>query len=195
MRTTKPNHMDQQDMKRLSKIKLAPYIAIGTLLSSKSRRAGGNQFRHMMSTLAILIDYGYIDPILLKASIVHDLIEDLEGFNQDIIKNCDSDGEEVLNLVLEVSKKNNETKADFLKRIIEKGSYKAKLLKCGDRISNLIELGFVTDYDFIQRTCDDSELFILPMALQVDYTMFLELISLLETRRRFLEIYKKNLNK
>lgn len=189
MRTEKPNCMGRTDTEKLSQIRLAPYIEIGTLLISKARRAGGNQFRHMMNTMTILIDYGYIDSVLLKASIVHDLIEDLKDFDQNIIKNCDADGEEVLKLVLEVSRQAGETKADFLKRIIVHGSYKAKVLKCADRIANLIELGYVTDSKFIERTCDDSEVFIIPMALQVDYNMYLEILSLLESRQRFLELF------
>ncbi len=187
MRIDKPGHMEKQAMERLGEIKLAPYIEIATLLVSKGRRAGGNMFRHQLDTLAILIEYGYIDAILLKASVIHDVLEDIKDFDQNIIKKCDSDGEEVLKLVLEVSRQQDETKADFLKRIIEHGSFRAKLLKCADRISNMISLGFVTDASFIDRTANDTEAFVLPMALLVDYSMYTELISLLETRQRYLE--------
>ena len=188
MRTEKPI-MDMSSMKKLTQITLAPYIFIATNLISKKRKAGGTAFRHQISTLGILIEYGYIDPILLKASVIHDVLEDIDdGFDQNIIKNCDQDGQEVLKLVLEVSKKSNETKGEFLKRIVEKGSYYSKVLKCGDRIANLIELGFVTDAKFIERTCEDSECYILPLALQVDYNMYLEILSLIESRKKYLEL-------
>ena len=42
------------------------------------------------------------------------------------------------------TRRKEETKAEFLKRILVNGSHKAKVLKCADRISNMISLGFVT---------------------------------------------------
>ena len=67
------------------------------------------------------------------------------------------------------------------------GLEKAKILKCADRISNMISLGFVTDPKFIERYCDETEFFILPIALEVDYNMYQELINLIITRRKYLE--------
>ena len=187
MKVDKPEQMEQQQMLQLSGISLAPYMQLATALIGKGRRAGGNMFRHQMDTLAILLDYGYIDAVLLKASVIHDCVEDIPGYDQNLIRNRDSDGENVLNLVLEVTKKEGEGKNDFLRRIIETGSQKAKILKCADRISNMISLGFVTDEKFIERYCDETEFFILPMAIEVDYNMYQELISLVMTRRQYLE--------
>ena len=51
----------------------------------------------------------------------------------------------------------------------------------------MISLGFVTDPAFIERYCDETEFFIFPIALEVDYNMYQELISLVITRRRYLE--------
>lgn len=186
MKVEKPEQMDQQHMLQLKNIFLAPYMQIATALIGKSRRAGGNMFRHQLDTMSILIDYGYIDATLLKASVVHDVVEDIDGFDQNIISTCDEDGEDVLNLVLEVTKRQGEQKNDFLRRIIETGSHKAKVLKCADRISNMISLGFVTDQTFIERYCDETEYFIFPIALEVDYNMYQELISLVMTRRQVL---------
>ena len=186
MKVDKPDQMDQQHMLQLKNIFLAPYMQIATALIGKGRRAGGNMFRHQLDTMAILIDYDYIDKTLLKASIVHDVVEDIEGFDQNIIRTCDEDGEEVLQLVLEVTKRQGEQKNDFLRRIISTGSHKAKVLKCADRISNMISLGFVTDERFIERYCDETEFFIFPIALEVDYNMYQELISLVMTRRQVL---------
>ena len=124
-------------------------MQVATALIGKARHAGGNMFRHQIDTMGILIDYGYIDSILLKASLVHDVIEDIEDFNINELLNIDSESGLVYELVLEVTKKPGQNKADYLKNIIRHGSQKAKILKCADRISNMISLGFVTDSVFI----------------------------------------------
>ena len=51
----------------------------------------------------------------------------------------------------------------------------------------MISLGFVTDPAFIERYCDETEFFVLPIALEVDYNMYQELIGLVISRRRYLE--------
>lgn len=187
MATEKPDKMDMEHMLQLKNIFLAPYMQIATNLIGKMRYAGGNMFRHQIDTMAILIDYGYIDSVLLKASCVHDVIEDIPGFDPEIIKNADEEGEEVFKLVQEVTKKPGQLKPDYLKGIIEHGSPKAKILKCADRISNMISLGFVTSSEFIERYCDETEYFILPIALEVDYNMYKEILDLVVSRRSYLE--------
>ena len=187
MNVDKPTQMDTQQMLQLKNIYLAPYMQLATELIGKARHAGGNMFRHQIDTLAILIDYGYIDSVLLKASCIHDVIEDIPGFDHDRVKNIDDDGNEVYKLVMEVTKKEVQSKADFLHVIIDEGSQNAKILKCADRISNMISLGFVTDPAFIERYCDETEYFILPIAIEVDYNMYQELINLIITRRKYLE--------
>ncbi|MBQ5470940.1 MAG: hypothetical protein IIT58_02925 [Treponema sp.] len=174
-------------MQKLSDMHIAPYMQLATGLIGKARHAGGNMFRHQMDTLAILIDYGYIDSVLLKASVVHDTVEDIPDFDRNLIINADKEGEEVLNLVLEVTRREDEDKRQFLKRILDTGSQKAKILKCADRISNMISLGYVTDPKFIERYCDETEFFLLPMAIEIDYNMYQELINLIMSRRRYLE--------
>ena len=187
MKTEKSMQMDAIQMQQLANISLAPYMQIATGLIGKSRHAGGNMFRHQMDTLSILIDYGYIDSVLLKASVIHDTVEDIVGFDKNTIINVDDEGPEVLKLVLEVTRREDETKEQFLHRILDTGSQKAKVLKCADRISNMISLGFVTDPKFIERYCDETEYFILPMSIEVDFNMYQELIDLIITRRRYLE--------
>ncbi len=191
MKTERSLKMNEEGLLQLSGTVLAPYMQLSTALIGKARHAGGNMFRHQMDTLAILIDYGYIDPVLLKASLVHDTIEDIKDFSPDLIRNADSDGPEVLELVMEVTKREGEAKQDFLRRIIDHGSQKAKILKCADRISNMISLGYVTDSEFIERYCNETEFFLLPIAIEVDFNMYQELINLIITRRKFLEDWKK----
>ncbi len=187
MKTERSKNMDSQQMQTLSDMRLAPYMQLSTGLIGKARHAGGNMFRHQMDTLAILIDYGYIDSVLLKASVVHDTVEDIPGFDRNNIINADEEGAQVLDLVLEVTRRDDEDKQQFLRRILDTGSQRAKVLKCADRISNMISLGYVTDPKFIERYCDETEFFLLPMALEVDFNMYQELIGLIMARRRYLE--------
>jgi GTP pyrophosphokinase len=187
MKIERSLHMDDSNMNQLGGMRIAPYMQLATALIGKARHAGGNMFRHQMDTLAILIDYGYIDSVLLKASVVHDTVEDIEGFDKNRIANADEEGQQVLDLVLEVTRREDENKKQFLMRILKEGTPNAKILKCADRISNMISLGYVTDPKFIERYCDETEYFLLPMALEVDYNMYQELIELIRTRRRYLE--------
>ncbi|MCR4939642.1 MAG: hypothetical protein K5930_05980 [Treponemataceae bacterium] len=187
MNVDKPSQMNEQGMLQLKGIYLAPYIQLATALIGKSRHAGGNMFRHQIDTMGILIDYGYLDGVLLKAALIHDLVEDIPGYDVQNILHIDEDSPEVLKLVMEVTREEGQTKSDFLKKIMRRGSENAKILKCADRISNMISLGFVTDEAFIARYCDETEFYIFPIALEVDYNMYLELIQLVITRRRYLE--------
>ncbi len=187
MKIERSQNMKTSEMQKLSDMHLAPFMQLATGLIGKARHAGGNMFRHQMDTLAILIDYGYIDSVLLKASIIHDTVEDIPGFDKKLIIEADDEGQQVLELVLEVTRREDEDKRQFLKRILDTGSQRAKILKCADRISNMISLGYVTDPKFIERYCDETEYFLLPMALEIDFNMYQELIGLIMTRRRYLE--------
>ena len=57
--------MNAEFQKALEGITLAPYIVKASALIGIRRRGGSNMFRHQMSTLAILLDYKFIDPVLL----------------------------------------------------------------------------------------------------------------------------------
>jgi GTP pyrophosphokinase len=162
---------------------IAPYLQKATALRGVRRYVGGNQFRHALATFAILIDYHYMDAILLKASVIHDLIEDVKCTSYDEIRNIDKDGQQVLELVLEVSRKKPETKEEFLKRILETGSDKAKILKCADRISNLTDLHpDIFDKTYIKNMIADTRKWVLPMAELVNQDMLFELDDLLRRR-------------
>ncbi len=161
-------------------------MQVATVLIGKARHAGGNMFRHQIDTMGILVDYGYIDSVLLKASLVHDVIEDVENFDTNQLLTIDTESKAVYDLVLEVTKKPGQKKSDYLKGIIKGGSEKAKILKCADRISNMISLGFVTDPEFIDRYCDETELYVFPLALEVNFEMYKELINLVVSRRQYL---------
>ncbi|MDR1363698.1 MAG: hypothetical protein LBJ35_06585 [Spirochaetaceae bacterium] len=179
--------MTNEKMWRLNEIFLAPYMQLATTLIGKSREGGGNMFRHQLDTMTILIDYGYIEPVLLKASIVHDLIEDSPEFNRNQLLSIDYDSPAVYELVLEVTRNKNETKAEFLTRILEQGSYSARLLKSADRISNMISLGFVNKPEFVARYTEETVTYVFPIAESVDKNMLIELNNLVDSRRAALK--------
>lgn len=178
--------MDEGAMLKLKNMHLAPYIQLATVLIGNRRRSGGNMFRHQIDTMGILMDYGYIDSILLKASVIHDLLEDVPDIDRDSILSIDAEASEVYKLVLEVTRRPIENKIDFLARICDFGSMRAKVLKSADRISNMISLGYVTDVKFIQRYTDETENYVFPIARLADKRMFSELEELVATRREYL---------
>jgi len=170
---------------KLRSLVLAPYLVKATALIGNARYVGGNQFRHAFATLGILLDYKYFsNSVLLKASLVHDLFEDIPSTDRSILRNLDSDGEMVTHLVLEVTKYENESKANYLKRILEKGSFNAKVLKVADRISNLTDINrSIFSDNKIAQYLDETEQFVIPMAQQVNHDMVIELTDLIKKRR------------
>lgn len=177
----------------LRNLTLAPYIIKATALIGIKRRGGSNMFRHQLSTLAILIDYKIVDPVLLKAAVIHDLFEDaagLPGVTEEEIGCLDADGPAVYALVQEVTIRMvdgvRESKADYLLRIMQAGSRPARVLKLADRISNLTALGFVHDAAFVRRYLEETRVYILPYAESVNPNMAKELSDLVENRRRML---------
>jgi GTP pyrophosphokinase len=182
--------MTDEKRQALANMVTAPYVALATMLIPKARKSSGNQFRHQVETRAILIDYGYVSPVLHKAALTHDLLEDLEDFDVNLLKNADADGPAVYELVMEVTRQKEEKKSDFLRRIYEQGSWNAKLIKCADRISNMIALGLGlnTERAFIQRYCKETEEYVLPIARLVDRDMCIELTDLISSRRKLLSL-------
>ena len=178
--------MTTEEMLRLKGTFLAPYMQLATALIGKTREGGGNMFRHQFDTMATLIDYGYINSVLLKASVVHDLLEDVPDFNRNLLLNVDYESPTVYELVMEVTRQPGETKPEFLTRILEFGSKEAKILKVADRISNMISLGFVINTEFIRRYTEETVRYVFPIAEQADKNMLSELTSLVESRRKYL---------
>ena len=181
--------------KHLSSITLAPYIFKAMALIGVRRTGGGNMFRHQVATMAILIDYKIIDPILLKAAVIHDLFEDavgLPGVSREAIISLDADGPAVYDLVMEVTIRKSdgvkEPKPAYLTRIMESGSGRAKTLKLADRISNLSTLGFVNEDGFVAKYLEETRKFILPYAGQINADMYRELCDLVEDRGRKLRL-------
>jgi len=107
------------------------------------------------------------------------------------LRQIDYQANEVVDLVLEVSRPKTMVKAVFLKNILEQGSQKAKLLKVADRISNLTDL-HRDNYSKAKMVnyLDQTEKYVLPMALQVNGNMAVELKDLITKRRKQLNYLK-----
>jgi len=178
------------ELEALRNLVLAPYIIKATALIAVDRKVGGNQFRHCFSTLGILLDYKFYDKsILLKASLLHDFLEDLPEARVDEIRWIDDEGPQVVDLVLEVTKRKGESKFQYLQKILSTGSRNALILKCADRISNLTDLHRDTHTDQkISDYLDQTEKFVIPMARKVNEDMVLELTDLVAKRREILKM-------
>jgi (p)ppGpp synthase/HD superfamily hydrolase len=179
-----------KDADKLKDLILAPYIIKATALIGIQRKVGGNQFRHAFATLGILLDYKFFsESVLLKASVIHDLIEDIPSTDVGTLRAIDSQANEVVDLVMEVTKPCGISKEDYLIHILKHGSRNAKLLKIADRISNLTDLhrDIYSDpkmMDYLGQT----EKYVLPMAQEVNADMVKELTDLIAKRRNILSL-------
>lgn len=182
------------DLYVLKNLVLAPYILKATALIRVRRKVGGNQFRHCFSTLGILLDYKYYnESVLLKASLLHDLLEDLPETKVEEIRWIDNESPMVVDLVLEVTRHKSETKSQYLQRLLETGSINALILKSADRISNLTDLNRDTYSDQkISAYIDQTEQFVIPMAQKVNADMVIELKDLVARRREIVKIMGKD---
>ncbi|MDQ2856952.1 MAG: hypothetical protein M3R68_11525 [Acidobacteriota bacterium] len=181
--------------KSLANITLAPYIVKAMALIGVRRRGGSNMFRHQLSTMAILIDYKEIDPVLLKAAVIHDLFENAAnqpGVTEEEIKKIDADGPAVYALVMEVTIRIvsgvKEPKSEYLLRVLQHGSDRARVLKLADRISNIVALGFVHDVAFVKRYLRETKDHVLPYAEEINPDMFRELSDLVANRDQTLRM-------
>jgi len=98
----------------------------------------------------------------------------------------------VVELVLEVTKRKDDTKSQYLQRLLNNGSRNAMLLKCADRISNLTDLHRDTHTD--QNISDylrSDRAVVIPMAQKVNKDMVIELTDLVAKRRGILKIMEE----
>jgi len=179
--------MDNNETNALRNTILAPYLQLATALIGKSRRIGGNQFRHVWATVGILIDHKIIEPAILKAGVLHDLKEDAPSqYFPEQIRSIDSDGQRVVELIEELSIRPCEPKSEYLLRVMTTGSREAKLIKMADRISNLtdIQLG-VFDISKVHKVLFDTEKYIVPYAKEINENMYNEILDLIDTRTKY----------
>ena len=103
----------------------------------------------------------------------------------------DSDGPAVYALVMEVTIRTvdgvREPKSEYLLRVLQSASPRARLLKLADRISNLTALGFVHDAAFVRKYLEETRTYVLPHAARISPDMFRELSDLIGNRARMLQ--------
>jgi (p)ppGpp synthase/HD superfamily hydrolase len=167
-------------------INIWPYIELSRFLINKERRGFGNMFRHQFDTFVILLEHEYNDPILLKASLIHDLFEDgpkVGFFDFESVKTVDADGDLVYDLVKEVSIRAEngveETKKQFLERIMKEGTPRSKILKLADRLSNINSLIALKDSPFAKNYTEETRSYILPYARGINKGIAEELEKIL----------------
>ena len=83
-----------------------------------------------------------------------------------------------------------EPKSEYLLRIMQNGSDRARVLKLADRISNIFALGFVHDVGFVKRYLRETRECILPYASDVNPDMFRELSDLVKNREQMLRLMR-----
>ncbi len=175
--------MEDRERVALENLVLAPYVQKATALIGHGRRVGGNQFRHAMATFAILVDYGYTNPIMLKAAVIHDLFEDVPETDPRTIAAIDADGPAVVRLVNEVTRGSDESKPAYLARVRDQGTRDARIVKVADRISNLTDLhATIFDLAYMRRYIDETGEYVLPMAQAVAPMMAIEIADLMQRR-------------
>jgi (p)ppGpp synthase/HD superfamily hydrolase len=177
--------MFMSDIEQLNNLVLAPYIIKATALIGKQRHVGGNAFRHNMAAMSILLDYKlFSDHVLLKAAVIHDLLEDIPETDEFELRQIDSQGNLVVDLVLEVTRPKGMEKSLYLKNILTNGSRNAKILKVVDRIDNLKDLnvGHFSKQKMINMI-NETEQYVLPMAREVNLDMEKELKDLIDKKR------------
>ncbi|MGQ1785784.1 MULTISPECIES: HD domain-containing protein [unclassified Saccharicrinis] len=176
------------DLETLRNLELAPYILKATTLIGVERKVGGNQFRHSFATLGILLDYKYYnDSVLLKAALLHDILEERPDTKVEEIQQIDSESQQVAQLILEVTRLKHESKPQYLQRVLDHGSKNALILKCADRISNLTDLHRDThSKQKISRYLDETEQYVFKMAIKTNKYMLIELRDLVDRRREIL---------
>lgn len=183
--------MQDTEKEVLTQLITAPYIQKATALIGVARKVGGNQFRHMMATFTILLDYHYTNPVLLKASLIHDLFEDVPMTNREEIRGIDQHGPAVMELVELVTRSPHESKIAYLERILHGKSKEAKILKVADRISNITDLHLdIMIEDKMADYLEQTMKYIFPMAEQVNHLMAIELRDLVERRRMYLTAFR-----
>ena len=204
--------MKENLIEYLRSITVASYIVIINPLRRVPRRIGGNAMRHSLSCFNILLDYEIYDSLALKVALCHDLLEDHpdKDWNLDYIKRqiyeADEEGPLVLDRVIELTKRDDETKEQYLIRLINSTYDRVKIVKGADRIANLTDLNTdFTDLHKIKLAIEQTRDLVIPIlnSVQNRYEkqanfMITELKDLISNRLKIInkfEYHKEENNK
>ncbi|MFH1050853.1 MAG: hypothetical protein V1779_08000 [bacterium] len=198
--------MQENLIEYLRSITVASYIVLINPLKRVPRRIGGNAMRHSLSCFNILLDYEIYDSLALKIGLCHDLLEDHpdKDWNYDGIKkqiyDADEEGHQVLERVEEITKRFDESKEQYLKRLINSPFERVKIVKGADRIANLTDLNTdFTDLDKIKQTIIQTRDLVIPIlgTVKNEYKtqanfMITELTDLISNRMSIVEKFENN---
>ena len=198
--------MEDGLLEHLKSISVAKYILLIDSLKCIPRRIGGNQMRHSLAVFGICLDYELYDPVCLKLSLCHDLLEDHPHKSEQYeeikrqIREADDDGPKVLACVEEITIQNGETKEDYLKRLEASSNDIMKIIKGADRISNFTDLNTdFTNLEKIKATCIHTREYVIPMLSSVDRfryqaeNMIIELTDLINNRLSIVEKFEERI--
>ena len=103
---------------------------------------------HPLAVAAVLAEHGVEDPVTLQAALLHDTLEDTETTPAELER---AFGFAVTRIVLEVTDDKTLPKAERKRMQIEKSaglSERAKLVKLGDKICNVIDVAWHPPVDW-----------------------------------------------
>lgn len=135
---------------------------------------------HPLRVAAILRAAGYNDQEhqdLLIAALFHDLIEDTQITKKQIAKEF---GENIAQIVDEVSKKEGEVKEDYLANI-KNATKEARILKMADRIDNLLDMNIDSWDTAKKRRYAEQAKIIFESCGEVDNTLAKELKKVIDS--------------
>ena len=198
--------MQEDLIEYLRSITVASYIVLISPLKRVPRRIGGNAMRHSLSCFHILLDYEIYDSLALKIGLCHDLLEDhpdkewnYNGIRKQIY-DADEEGPQVLERVEEITRRPEETKQQYLIRLIDTPFDRVKIVKGADRIANLTDLNTdFTDIHKIKETIIQTRDLVIPILssvkneykTQANY-MVTELSDLINNRMSIVEKFENH---
>lgn len=123
------------------------------------RKNGKEYITHPERTKEILKEIGIVDEDYLLAALFHDLLEDTNTSDKEILKYSN---ERVLKVVKDLTKEEDYIMEEYMENI--KKDEMSTLVKLADRLSNLEDLESTNDEEFIYRYIDDTEKWFLDLA-------------------------------
>ena len=134
--------LEVSEFERLQERLLKAY-AFAELKHRGQKRIGGDDFiMHPVSVCTLLIEKGITDPATLISALYHDLLEDTDATEQEILEHCTFDnseeeialGREVIRVVKAVTKVKGYVAVDYIGGIKQE---RERHVKLADRVHNL----------------------------------------------------------
>lgn len=127
--------------------------------SGQYRKHGLEYISHPMRVVEILKTAGLSEESILIAGLFHDLLEDTDAKKEEVLHLSNY---EILFIVEILTKENGYNMRDYMDRI--NNNPKAKLIKLADRISNLEDILFLEDIEFLSRYLKETQKYFLELS-------------------------------